>query len=162
MAEKTKKEKEATMPYWLERYPFEPDQKKPALITREQSIPRMFGKGSHRIATRLYISTDKITCTEFCVQPGDYFEPPDIHSGDEIYYVLEGTGTVLNPETGEVVTVQEGEALVIPKGTWHQTYNFGERQLLLACTFAPKIWAADDRGLAIQFEGPPVYYKGKE
>lgn len=160
MAEKSNRG-QSSMPYWLGRHPFEPADKRPVHLGRGGTIPRIVGKGSHRIGTHLYLSTDRITCTDFCVQPGEYFEPPDIHSGDEVYFVLEGTATVLNPETGEVLRVEQGESLLIPKGTWHQTYNFGNRQLVIACTFAPKIWSEDDRGVSIEFEGQPVYYKGR-
>ena len=161
-ATKNKREgkKQVPVPEWVGRHPFAPEEKRPVLLTRKTSIPRVYGKRPHQIATYLHASTDKITSTEFSVAPGARFEPPDIHSGDEVYYILKGRATTLNPETGEVYIVKQGEVLLVPKGTWHQTYNFTEETITILCFFAPTIWSDDDRGISIEFSGKPVLYKG--
>jgi len=110
----------------------------------------------------MHVSTDKVTCTEFSVPPGEYFSPPDIHTGDEVYYVLAGTATVLNPETGEVLTADKGDAVLIPKGAWHQTFNFTDEALTLLCSFAPEVWSGGDRGAPREFSGKTILYKGEE
>ena len=153
-------EKKIPVPEWVGRHPFPPDEKKPTLLTKETSIPRVYGKRPHQIATYLHVSTDKITCAEFSVAPGARFEPPDIHSGDEVYYILKGEAATLNVETGQVHIVKQGEMLLIPKGTWHQTYNFTEKTVTILCFFAPTIWSDDDRGISIEFLEKPVLYKG--
>lgn len=160
----TSKERSAggETPQWAGRHPFAPDQKKPALLTREMSIPRMYGAPPHHVPTYLHVSTDKLTCTEFAVAPGEYFSPPDIHTGDEVYYVLEGTATVLNVETGEVHTAGEGDVMLIPKGTWHQTFNFTDERLTLLCSFAPELWYGGDQGAPREFAGGTIFYKGTE
>lgn len=154
------KDNKASFPEWAGRYPFEPDKKRPMVLSRQTAIPRIYGYAQHRIATYLHISTDRISCAEFSVSPGEYFEPPDIHSGDEVYYMLEGTATVLNPETGQVYTVEQGDFFYISKGTWHQTYNYTVKTITIICSFAPRMWP-EDAELAIEFKGTPVYYKGR-
>lgn len=149
------------VPQWAARHPFPPGEKRPALLTREHSIPRVYGDGAHRIATYLHLSTDRLTCTEFHVGPGEWFEPPDLHAGDEVYYVLRGEPAVLNPETGEVLVVQEGEFLLIPKGTWHQAHNFASGTAIVLCSFAPKIWS-EEQPMPADFPGHLLVYKGPE
>ena len=156
-----KKGRPGTQPEWAGRRPVEPGEKRPMLLTRETSIPRAYGTPPHQIATWLHVSTDKLACTEFSVLPGEHFSPPDIHTGDEVYYMAEGTATVLNPETGEVHTVAEGDVLLIPKGTWHQTFNFTDKKITVLCSFAPEIWSGGDQGATRDFKGAPVFYKGR-
>lgn len=144
---------------WAGRHPFPPEEKRPFLLTRETSIPRVYGTPPHQIATWLHVSTDRLTCTEFVVHPGEYFDPPDIHSGEEVYYILEGTATVVNPGTGHVYTVEEGDVFRIPRKTWHQTFNFGNRRLTVLCSFAPELWPGGDPGAIEKFTGEPVFYK---
>jgi mannose-6-phosphate isomerase-like protein (cupin superfamily) len=155
---------EVTLPNtnWSEGYPFAPDKKRPCLLTQETSIPRVYGHQSHQVATRLHICTDKIACTEFTIQPGQYFHPPDIHTGDEVYYILKGTACVMNCESGQVHTVYADEVYYIPKGTWHQTFNFGDEPLVVLCSFAPEIWSGGDGGASRLFQGKPAFYKSGE
>ena len=162
MSAARKKPRPDAPPQWAGRHPFAPDEKRPCLLTRETSIPRVYGDPPHQVATRLHVSTDKLTCTEFSVPPGEYFSPPDIHTGDEVYYVLAGTATVLNPETGEVFTAHEGDVMLIPKGAWHQTFNFADKTLTLLCSFAPEIWSGGDQGARGRFKGEPRFYKVQE
>ena len=160
-AAKKKPEPDAS-PQWAGRHPFAPGDKKPFLLTRETPIPRVYGEPPHQVATRLHVSTDKLTCTEFAVAPGEYFSPPDIHTGDEVYYVLAGTATVLDPETGEVFTAAEGDVMLIPKGAWHQTFNFTDKELVLLCSFAPEVWSGGDQGATREFKGEARFYKTAE
>ena len=91
-------------------------------------------------------STDRIFSAMYRIPPGGRFEPPDIHEGDEPYYILRGTLTMRNPETKQTVQIHQGEALLIPKGAWHQGYNFTDEDLLILVMIAPQIWGP---------QGPP-------
>jgi gentisate 1,2-dioxygenase len=152
----------ATAPHdtnWSAGYPFAPAEKRPCLLTDETSIPRVYGHQPHQVATRLHVCTDKLACTEFTVQPGEYFNPPDIHTGDEVYYILQGTASVVNCESGQVHSVRADEVSFIPKGAWHQTFNFGDEPLVVLCSFAPEIWSGGDGGASRLFQGKPEFYK---
>lgn len=92
----------------------------------------------------MYLSTDHITVCSMEIGPGGFFNPPDYHPGDETYFVLEGTITQFNPETGACIEVKAGEALIIPKGTLHSAYNFGEKTVKVLAVIAPKIVEAQE------------------
>ena len=89
----------------------------------------------------IYVSTEEFTASWYTVAPGSRFEPADYHAGDEVYIVLEGTLTMLNTSTGQVVNVREGEGLLMPMGTPHIGYNFGKIKTKTAAFLAPKIFA---------------------
>ena len=100
-----------TMPAWVGNLPFPPGEKRPVVITREMEISTVYGGPPHQIRVQKYVSTDLITFGDFEVKPGDYFSPPDVHPGCELYYLLGGTATVLNPQTGRAFQVKKGEGL---------------------------------------------------
>lgn len=89
----------------------------------------------------IYVSTEEFTASWYTVAPGSRFEPADYHAGDEVYFVLEGTLTMLNTSTGQTVSVHEGEGLLMPMGTPHIGYNFGTVPTKTAAFLAPKIFA---------------------
>ncbi len=87
----------------------------------------------------MYLSTPNLTVCSMEIGPGGFFNPPDYHPGDEAYFVLEGTITQFNPETGAAIEVKENEALLIPKGALHSAYNFGDNKVKVLAVIAPKI-----------------------
>jgi len=124
------------------RYPFPPDKKRPVVVTKDKTIVEIYppDKPYSSNIVWVWVSTDKITQTMYQLSPGAFFGPPDAHAGDEIYYVLEGTLTVLAPETGTVNEVHRGEALLIPKDSYHQGYNFTDKIVKVLCLIAPLMW----------------------
>jgi hypothetical protein len=46
----------------------------------------------------------------YLIPPGSRFEPPDIHTGEEVYFLLKGTLTIFNPQTGDVHEVHTEKA----------------------------------------------------
>jgi len=159
MAEKKKNNK---MPEWIGAYPYKKDKKRPVVIRKEGRKPLIYGRGNNLDTTPLSISTDKIGYLgEYTVPPGSYFDPPDIHPGDECYYCLEGTAHLFNPESGEVVELNPGDALLIPKGTWHVGFNFGDKNFRLLALVAPSIWSEDDMGLDVNYGKKQAFYKGE-
>ena len=91
------------------RFPFPPDKKRSALLKREMRMPRLYGKGQNFIATYTCASTNKIHVSTFTILPGKFFDPPDIHVGDEVYYITKGKAQIFNPETGEVLNAKKGD-----------------------------------------------------
>jgi gentisate 1,2-dioxygenase len=100
----------------------------------------------------MYCSTDELNVGVYQLAPGSHFVPVDIHSGDEFYYILKGTVTVLNPDIGQVIEVGKGEAALLPKGCAHKAYNFTNEDAMILCVIVPKIWEP---------EGPPQSYDKK-
>ena len=156
---KKKKTKKPFLPDWVGRLPFEPDKKRPAIIRPDMEVSTIYGNPPHQIAVHKYVSTDKLTCGDFVVPAGGYFAPPDIHPGDEFYYLLEGAATVFNPRTGEVYQLKQGEGFLIPGGVWHQVFNFGDKRVKILGTIAPAIWSEKDRGSEIEYPDKPGFYK---
>jgi mannose-6-phosphate isomerase-like protein (cupin superfamily) len=125
------------------RLPFPPESKRPVVITPDMEVTTIYGVEPHQILVQKFVSTDKITMGVFIVQPGQWFEPPGIHPADEFYYILAGTATVLEPSTGNTFQVCQGETFFIPKGTWHQVFNFEDRDVKILSTSAPVQYTAD-------------------
>ena len=55
------------------------------------------------------------------LKPGGDSGPEDVHTGDQIVYIIEGKARVVVNGTEE--NVQEGEAAIIPAGAQHHIYN---------------------------------------
>jgi len=143
------------------RYPFPPDKKKPVVVTKDKTIVEIYppDKPYSSNIVWVWVSTDKITQTMYQLSPGAFFGPPDAHAGDEMYYVLEGTLTVFCPETGTVNEVHQGEALLIPKDSYHQGYNFTGKIVKVLCLIAPLMWDPK-KGPAPPLEKEAKTYKG--
>lgn len=152
--------KGVSIPDWVGNYPFPPDKKRPVLMNREKSILFVYGKGLHKVSCTTAVSTNHIQTGIMIISPGEYFEPPDIHSGDEVYYVLNGECAVLNPGTGRAFKAKEGEVVLIPKGIWHQTFNIGDKKLEVLAFIAPLQWKKGDVHIPSDFAGEAAYYKG--
>ena len=87
-----------------------------------------------------YASTDKFFIAQYQLSPGVKFMPADVHTGDEVYYVVEGTLTMLNTETGKVKQGEENECLFIPLGGGQQGYNFTNNQTRILLNLSTTIW----------------------
>jgi gentisate 1,2-dioxygenase len=148
------------LPAWAGNHPFPPNKKKPVHITRERQIDSIYGTGTHRINTCIYASTDKILMSHFRVPPGGSFMPPDIHAGDELYYVLEGNPTLVNPETGQALNMKEGDAALIPERAWHLVYNFGDKDVVIIAMIEGPLWD-ESMGRVDMFKLKYKYLKGE-
>lgn len=106
----------------------------------------------------VYFSSETLTVGEQIVAPGGFFDPPDYHPGDETYFVLEGSVTQYCPETGQVIKIKEGEALLIPQGVGHNAYNFEDTVCRIIFVIAPKI--VEDQLFPDNFNYPKKLVKG--
>jgi len=141
------------LPPFHGKIPFPAKEKKPTLLTREKSPLWVYGKPPNVDLNWVLASTDRIHVGYDVVPPGGRFEPPDAHAGDEAYYVLKGTLTQLNNETGETHVVRAGEGLFIPKDCWHQGHNFTDEEVVILWAIAPMMFYPD--------KGPPEKYPGE-
>jgi len=153
------KSRKRSIPSWVGNLPFPPEEKRPAVITRDMEISTVYGNPPHQIRVQKYISTDRISFGDFEVKPGDCFDPPDVHPGCEFYYLLDGVATVLNPQSGKVFQVKKGEAFLIAPNTWHQVYNFTDRNVTILGVIAPAIWSEEEMGSEIEYLEESRFYK---
>jgi gentisate 1,2-dioxygenase len=143
-------------------HPFPPDRKKPIHIKGD--LIRHFIYPAERPhfsdLNYLYVSTDKLTVGTWQLGPGGNYDPPDLHAGDEVYYVLDGVLTEHNPLLGEFSRVKKGEALLLPQGGYHKGHNFEQGIMRILYVIAPKIW--EDQAPPMDFSaGKMKMYKGK-
>jgi quercetin dioxygenase-like cupin family protein len=155
----SRKKKAAGMPDWAGNHPFPPDKKRPMLITPKDEIVTVYGTGREKISPRVFVSTDKILMSSWSVPPGQTFQPPDIHSGDEPYYVLRGKPTIVNPETGQAIQANEGDVILIPAKCWHCVYNFTEEEVVIVAIIEGPLWDAKDLEMVTGQKMNAVYFK---
>lgn len=155
-------QKKASIPNWIEKHPFPPEKKRAVLITKNMEISTLYGFQGTQVKSQIFVSTDKITFSDWTLPPGAQIEPPGLHNhGDEIYYFLEGDPIAFNPEKGEVYQLHAGDALLIPQGTRHQIFNFTNKKIRALSVVAPRIWAEDAVGTRIPTVKKPKFYKGE-
>ena len=147
-------------PKWLGNIPFPPGQKEPCILSRENAKVIFYGSGKEKICVTIYCSTDRVLLSEWEVPPGQSFQPADIHSGDETYYILEGVLTEADHTTGQVIEVKQGELIHIPARTWHNAYNFTDKKLHLLNPAEGGMWAGDDLEQVSESKQSTIRYKG--
>ncbi len=143
-------------------YPFPPDKKKPLHIRGELIKHFIYPAERPHFSdiNHLYVSTDQLTVGTWQLAPGGTYDPPDLHAGDEVYYVLEGVLTEHNPLLGEFTRVKKGEALLLPMHGYHKGYNFEQEIMRILYVIAPKIWEENVPPMDFS-EGKMKMYKGK-
>ena len=143
-------------------HPFPPDRKRPIHIKGE--LIRHFIYPAERPhfsdLNYLYVSTDKLTVGTWQLGPGGTYDPPDLHAGDEVYYVLDGMLTEHNPVLGEFIQVRKGEALLLPMHGYHKGHNFEQGIMRILYVIAPKIWETQVPPMDFS-AGKMKQYKGK-
>lgn len=155
------KKRPAGLPDWAENHPFPPDKKKPIVLDEKNDVVTVYGAGREKISPRIFASTDKILMSVWTVPPGQTFQPPDIHSGDEPYYILKGRPTIVNPETGQCIQANEGDAVLIPAKCWHTVYNFTEEEATIVAIIEGPMWDESDMELVSNFKLKTVKYKAE-
>jgi mannose-6-phosphate isomerase-like protein (cupin superfamily) len=156
---KDKEGQKSSAESWIGKFPFPPDKKRPCLVRPSDAHHTIYGQGKERISPRIYMSTDKILMSDWSVPPGQSFYPPDIHAGDEPYYVLKGTATVVNHETGQAIEAHEGDVVLVPAKCWHAVYNFTDDDVVIAAIIAGKVWEKGDEALVSEYKQKPRFLK---
>lgn len=89
----------------------------------------------------IYVSSDLLHTIVFGMDPGKCFRHSEdfrtIFGADEVLHVLQGTFVIANPETGEVLRVEEGESVFFGKDTWHHGFSYGAEPVRVLEFFAP-------------------------
>ncbi|SEK56397.1 cupin domain-containing protein [Nonomuraea pusilla] len=76
------------------------------------------------------------TLGEVIVNPGRGHERHRHPAAEEVIYVISGEGTQ-TVDDGEPFPIREGDAVHIPAGAFHSTFNAGWRPLRLIVTYTP-------------------------
>lgn len=160
---KKDKSESASIPSWIGRHPFPPDEKRFVVITRDMELSTLYGFEGTQVECKRFVSTDKLTLSQWTLPPGTHYEPAGQHNfGDELYYILEGDPIAFNPETGDTHQLQAGDTLYTPQGTRHQIFNFTSGVVIAIGVVAPKIWAPDKMGTKVPPVKKPKFYKAWE
>ena len=153
----------ANTPEWLCEYPFKREDKRPCVLKQKELMQFLYTEEAPETSDLnwLVASTDSMTVGEYQLAPGTHFYPADVHAGDEIYYVLKGQVTMFQPEKGQVIVVDEGQGILMPKGCPHIGYNFGECEARMLYVIAPKAWDASSP-IPLEYTGEMKVYKYEE
>ena len=106
-------------------------------LLRYQDVPLVLwgDTTSGQVCDWFYATSDKIHFIMFSLRPGAYWRKSDavkpVWDPDVAFYVLQGSLTLHNPETGEVYVADQGETLHFREKTWHFGYNFTTRETLM-------------------------------
>jgi mannose-6-phosphate isomerase-like protein (cupin superfamily) len=65
-----------------------------------------------------------------------------LKKSSEVYFIIQGEGTIYIDEEEEA-SVQPGQAIFIPPGSWQHLKNTGENDLKFLCIVFPR-WKAED------------------
>ncbi len=114
----------------------------PGPVHRKNVILKLWGdEVAGQVNDWIYVMGQRLVQMVFSIAPGGRFTQSDqwkpIYGADELYYVVKGTLVLANPETGEVVRAEEGEALHFHPDTWHHGFNNGPGELQVLEFFAP-------------------------
>ncbi len=114
----------------------------PTLIPYAAATRHLWGDAeAGEVEDWIYVSSGQIHQLMFGLAPGGAFRHSEAHrtifAADEIYYVVEGTMVICNPETGEVYRVMAGESAFFRRDTWHHAFNYGTGHLRVLELFAP-------------------------
>lgn len=97
-----------------------------------QIIPVDTSKGEF---FKILATTDKSQIGVMTLESGGDSGPEDVHSGDQIIYLIEGEARVVIDE--EEGRVKKGEAIIIPAKAKHHIYNDGKGALFFLTMYAP-------------------------
>jgi quercetin dioxygenase-like cupin family protein len=114
----------------------------PTHIRYENVARHLWGdETAGNVADWIYVSNGKIHQIVFGLPVGGAFRHSDsyrtIFAADEIYFVVNSTLVLANPETGEVQRARPGEAIFFRRDTWHHGFNYGSEPLRVLEFFAP-------------------------
>ena len=127
----------------------------PAHIARRDASLHLWGNDeAGDVADWVYCSTDKIHHLMFGLAPGQSFRHSEdfrtIFGADEVLYVLTGTMSIANPQTGEVRRIQAGDAAFFRADTWHHAFSLGPDELRVVEFFSPPPAAGASSAYAVQ------------
>jgi len=145
----------------LEKFPFEPDKKKPTLIRKTDYSTALYPPNNAFTSDNTFtiVTTDTFMLGIYELCPGGVFLPLDIHPGDESYYILNGP-VVQRSGNGQFAYLQSGEGLYMPEGAWHCCHNFSDNKARILYFITPKAWSEAIPPSVIPSDAETKFYKG--
>jgi quercetin dioxygenase-like cupin family protein len=107
-------------------------------IVDENSIEALElpGRNLRWLITKENTNAEHCTMCMIEVAPGETVRPAHSHpNGEEVIYIIQGSGRVMID--GVVEPVQQGCAVLFPQGSIHMLQNSGDKEMKVACFFAP-------------------------
>ncbi|MEO8735260.1 MAG: cupin domain-containing protein [Edaphobacter sp.] len=107
-------------------------------IVDENSIEALElpGRNLRWIITKENTNAEHCTMCMIEVAPGETVRPAHSHpNGEEVIYIIQGSGRVMID--GIVEPVHQGCAVLFPQGSIHMLQNSGDKEMKVACFFAP-------------------------
>jgi len=91
--------------------------------------------GSEGEFFKILATTDKTQIGVMTLNSGEDSGPEDIHTGDQIIYLIAGKARlVVNIET---IAIKKGEAFIISTQAKHHIYNDSDETLFILTMYAP-------------------------
>ena len=114
----------------------------PGPVRREQALLRLWGDADAGwVNDWVYVSSERLYQIVLSLPPGASFRHSErnrtIFGADELYHVLSGRLLLANPQTGEVCTLEAGEAAWFGPDTWHHGFAQSDCETRVLEFFAP-------------------------
>jgi len=115
-------------------------------IPQDKMLQLIHGKNNHFLVS-FFISNDFVNFGIMDIPKGIYSEP-EVHKGDEVLFILEGTLIVKTYEQDnvdknsvlhETFEINEGEQFLMPEGIIHKYLNFSNKVVKALFGIAPQL-----------------------
>jgi mannose-6-phosphate isomerase-like protein (cupin superfamily) len=118
-----------------------------SMVRNRSNVPSYMTKDGSRVWELFHPGSSPVegfSVAEALVEAGQVTEAHVHRKSQEIYYILEGSGTMRLGE--EALTVCTGDAVLIPPGNPHNIQNTGAGELRILCICCPP-YSHDDTAL---------------
>ena len=114
----------------------------PGPIRGDRALVRLWGdEEAGWVNDWVYVSSERLYQIVLSMPPGASFRHSErnrtVFGADELYLVLEGSFALANPETGEVLHLDAGDAAWFGPNTWHHGFALGDAEAKVLEYFAP-------------------------
>jgi hypothetical protein len=114
----------------------------PGPIRGDRALVRLWGDATAGwVNDWVYVSSGHLYQIVLSMPPRASFRHSErnrtVFGADELYLVLEGTFALANPETGEVLRLEAGDAAWFGPNTWHHGFVVGDTEVKVLEYFAP-------------------------
>jgi putative monooxygenase len=107
------------------------------LNVEETEVKQILGGPIRIFFTKETVGTEDLVFVMGDFAPGEGLEPHNHEKQEEVYYCIQGNGTVWYGEDKKETQIGPGDSLWIPMGLEHFVRNTGNKQLRIAFFLAP-------------------------
>ena len=118
-------------------------EKKQMVVIKPRDSLKLIHGNDNRVSVSFFVSNDLIHAGKMII-PANRLSDPESHQGDEVFYVSQGTISILiiEKETRKSVSrkrfeIKAGERFFIPAGITHQYFNFSDDMDEIIFSIAP-------------------------